>query len=460
MPTLNAPVLGSVRVADRRQGRFLLINAETGEWAVTNRPGLLGLAQPDGSAASAALRDRLLAAVPAPATDADGPLFVIYKLTDTCNYRCVYCYDRAVARRKDTTRRDASIRAVLDQALARRTGRIHLLFHGGEPLEELDEIRSVLTRYAPYGASRIQFSVQTNGSLLDVPTVELLNRYGVGLSVSVDGTAGAANALRVVGGRPDPYAQLQQRVAELDGLERDRLGLLMTVGRHNIAGLPDALLRMQGDGYRSVSLSFMQQVGPGARGAAPDELVALMLSIVDRIATGELSDLAVWTLIEWVRELTEHQQELTCMTSPCGAGRSVITVLPSGEVGPCDSIFDTRYYASDIAAYDAARAEPGTRLGELVTRPRHAAEICRRCDVAAHCNGTCPGNAILATGHPDEPAGEECAFHYAWIIELMWTLTDARRGGALLEYCARHVRDRDALRQAAVAAATTTGSPR
>jgi uncharacterized protein len=452
MPTLNAPVVGPVRVADRRRGRFLLVNADTGAWGVTNRAGLLSLPKPEAPSAVAALRDQLLAgeqATTAPGRDA--LLYVIYKLTDTCNFRCVYCYDRKFARRKDTARRDASIRAVLDQALASGIGRIHLLFHGGEPLEEISEMRALVAQYGPLGPDRIQFSVQTNGSLLDADIVGFFNQNLVGLSVSLDGTTAAANALRMVGGRPDPYTQLNQRIDEIDGLARDRLGLVLTVGRHNAALLADSLVGIERDGFRSASLSFMQQVGPGAQGASTRELVTALLAVVARIVEGELSELAVWTLIEWVRQLTERRTELTCLTSPCGAGRTVITVLPSGEIGPCDSIFDPRYYTPDLPTYLAQLAAPQSRLGALAGRERHATEPCRSCDVAPHCNGTCPGNAILQSGHPETPADDECAFHYAWIIELMWVLSDPVRGPALLDYCAMHRQRRTALRTAMTA---------
>jgi uncharacterized protein len=450
MPTRDEPVVEAVRVADRRHGRFLLVNAETGAWGVTNRAGMRRLSDPRPPSALADLRQTLLAQAPGGPVQGDlgetGPLYVIYKLTDTCNFRCVYCYDRAFARRKDTSRRDAAIREVLDAALAGRTGRVHVLFHGGEPLEELPELRALVERYETYGADRIQFSVQTNGSLLDADTVDFFRAHGVGLSVSVDGADPAANRLRVVGGRPDPYDLLKQRIEEIPGLDADRLGLLLTVGRHNVAGLVGELVHMQRDGFRSASLSFMQEVGPGARAAAPDELVGALQQVVAAVVRGELSDLAVWTLVEWVRQLVERRAELTCMTSPCGAGRTVVTVLPSGEVGPCDSIFDPRYYAPDLASYERERADADSRLGQLVRRGRHAHEPCRSCDVGAHCNGTCPGNAILQGGDPAVPAGEECAFHYAWILELMWLLSDDRQAGPLLSYCARHVRQREATR--------------
>ncbi|MGW4381413.1 radical SAM protein [Kitasatospora sp. NPDC004531] len=413
---------------------------------MTNRPGLLEVTAPDCAPSVAEFRDRLLGERAAAAQEESDALFVIYKLTDACNFRCVYCYDRSFARPKESAKRNASVRAVLDEALATRSGRIHVLCHGGEPLQEFDEIRALVEEYSAYGPERVQFTVQTNGSLLTEEIVAFLNSHGVGLSVSVDGVDREANALRIVGGRPEPYALLRQRIDEIEGLSADRLGLLVTVGSHNVATLPKALVRAQQDGFRSLSLSFMQEVGPGARGAGPQQLVRMLAAVVRDIVAGELNDLAVWTLIEWVHQVTARQAELTCMTSPCGAGRSVVTVLPSGEVGPCDSIFDLGYYAPDPAAYSAQLASPQTRLGALVRRPRHPVEPCRSCDVGAHCNGTCPGSAILQSGDPLVPAGEECAFHYAWIIELMWALSDPDLGPGLLRYCAAHTERRQALR--------------
>jgi radical SAM protein with 4Fe4S-binding SPASM domain len=195
---------------------------------------------------------------------------------------------------------------------------------------------------------------------------------------------------------------------------------------------------MQSDGFVSVALSFMQEVNKTAQTAEPVVLCAVLKEVVDLIVDGRLDRLALWTLVQWVQQVAFGRSESMCLGSPCGAGRSLLTVFPSGEIGPCDSIFDPTFYAPSLSQY-LADLEAGGPLTHLLARRVTTVEPCVDCDVRSHCNGTCPGNVILEKGELTGVAAHECAFQYAWIKELMWLLADARIAERLLSYCSRHI---------------------
>lgn len=431
MPTTGWTLGGSLRVADVRAGSYLLIDSDSGAWVVTNESGFKAIA-----ATQLFPRQAIGHGSGDPARPGTRPSYIIYKLTDSCNYRCSYCYDRAFARSKRVEQRNSAIRAVLSHALEGDGEQVHLLFHGGEPLSEFVEIRDVVQSFASYWPHRLQFAVQTNLSLLNQEMLDFLNEYRFGISISVDGITPVANRLRTLGGREDPYELVSRLTLDLRGLRRDQIGLLITVGPHNLTGLPEALLRMQDDGFRSVSFSLMQQAHGGAKAACEEALVSTLEEVLGLIVSGRLNELAVWTLIEWIRQVVHGRSEMVCHGSPCGAGRSLITVFPSGEVGPCDSVFDPRLYADSFESYLAERA---SLLSDLLARDTRTLEPCNSCDVRALCNGTCPGSAALANGAVDSVASAECAFLYRWIVQLMWQLGDPARAEPLLRYCAKHV---------------------
>jgi uncharacterized protein len=428
-----------VSVADARDNRYVLINRHTGDWCVSNLHGLQAVSEhlEHKQILPASLARVVFGEMSAPPTRSEPePLFVIYKLTDSCNYNCTYCYDKAFARPKRPPTRNRTVRMVLKSTLEAGR-RVNLLFHGGEPLIEFPEIVELVSDFAGYNRAQLQFSLQTNASLLTQNAVNFLLDNQIGLSVSVDGNTSAQNGLRIFRSNEDAYGVLQTKISHLSGLDPGRIGLLVTIGDHNASAAVEALAGFQRDGFRSVSFSLMQQVSNSAQPATPSGLVELFVRVVKEIVSGNIADLAVWTVIEWVRKLIFGASPFVCMGSPCGAGRSLITIYPSGEVGPCDSLFDAELIFSNVEAYLAG--EKTSRLQTLLQRNTKTMEPCKSCDVAPLCNGTCPGNAILENGSLQAPASLDCQFHYMWIRELMWLLSSEHISTALLQYCRRHL---------------------
>jgi uncharacterized protein len=439
MPTLDWNVRSQVYVADRREEEYLLVNRESGNWAVSDLAGVYVLAMDgdDGGAGLPSGLRELFEPRPAPMVSIEPePLIVVYKLTDKCNYRCSYCYDRSVARPKNPERRSAAIRAMLDRHLPLRP--VRLLFHGGEPLLEFAEIRDLVLDYREYTPKQLSYSLQTNLSQLDQRKLDFLLEHKIGISVSLDGHDAGLNSLRMIGDRPNPYDLLRKKMRELQGLRADNLGLLMTVGKHNAARLTESLIAFQEEGFRSVSFSFMQDVGAFAGCATPGALTAAMAAVTQAIVERKIEAIGCMTLIQWVRRLTRGHSGFVCLGSPCGAGTSVATVLADGDVGPCDSIYSDRFFHRDVDHYIEALDHDADLLA-LRQRSVRKLDPCSKCDVQAHCNGTCPGSAVLATGGIQSVDPHECAFHYGTIRDLLWTLCDPQAGPQLLKYCERHV---------------------
>jgi uncharacterized protein len=444
MPSLGWNVHGQIYVADRREREYLLINRESGAWAVSDLAGVSVLESDgvgEGDALPAPLRRLLRAPAPQGIPAHVEPLILIYKLTDKCNYRCSYCYDRTVARPKNAERRSAAIRAMLDRTLPERP--VMLLFHGGEPLLEFPEIRDLVLAYERFTPSRLLFSLQTNLSKLDQQKLDFLLEHKFGISVSLDGHDSDLNSLRMIDQRPNPYDLLRTKLRELHGLRADRLGLLMTVGKHNVGRLTESLIAFQQDGFRSVSFSFMQEVGPYAGCATPEALTEAIRSITRAIIDGRIDSLACMTLIQWVTRLLRGHSGYVCLGSPCGAGRSVATVLADGDVGPCDSIYSNDFFHKDVDDYIQG-LETNPHLRALRERNVRRLAPCSECDVQAHCNGTCPGSAVLETGGIHSVDPHECAFHYGMIRELLWTLCDPEAGPRLLKYSEDHIAEKKA----------------
>lgn len=109
-------------------------------------------------------------------------------VTGECNYRCSYCYQE-----KDNLSLDAAAaRKALDFFFPLFDRECSILFYGGEPLLRMDTIRETVQAVKAKNlrqAKKIQYSISTNGSLLDDDTLAFFDRNRFTVLLSFDGRA-------------------------------------------------------------------------------------------------------------------------------------------------------------------------------------------------------------------------------------------------------------------------------
>ncbi|WP_326645755.1 FxsB family radical SAM/SPASM domain protein [Streptosporangium sp. NBC_01755] len=143
----------------------------------------------------------------------------LLKVASRCNIKCDYCYmyeHRDQSWREQPHLMSAATRQRVADRLAEYAAatvmqRMLVIFHGGEPLLAgastlaafADDIRSRLPT-----ATKVDFSLQTNGVLLDDEALDALARAGIGVSLSLDGPrpANDRHRLTAAGGSTFPAA--------------------------------------------------------------------------------------------------------------------------------------------------------------------------------------------------------------------------------------------------------------
>jgi len=114
-----------------------------------------------------------------------------WDVTSGCNLRCKYCFrdfDKPFER-VSLTAIDDTIAWLKEHA----SPKLKLVFFGGEPLLAYREIRKVIKRSPPDW----QFTVTTNGLLLDKEKCKFFRKHNVSLLVSMDGAPISHNRFRV-----------------------------------------------------------------------------------------------------------------------------------------------------------------------------------------------------------------------------------------------------------------------
>ena len=107
-------------------------------------------------------------------------------VTEDCNFSCSYCYQK---KRKKYIKA-ATIEKAVDYFFPLLTEDCYINFYGGEPLLAFDKIRHAVDYIQEKNRGkkkRIQYSITTNGSLIDDNILEFLNQYSFLLLLSFDG---------------------------------------------------------------------------------------------------------------------------------------------------------------------------------------------------------------------------------------------------------------------------------
>ncbi|MEO0652473.1 MAG: radical SAM protein, partial [Planctomycetota bacterium] len=131
---------------------------------------------------------------------------VILKIAAPCNLNCAYCYVYNHEDQSWKSRPKSIPDAVLDSFIRRATSyarrrrsKLSITLHGGEPTlvgpARLDEIARRIRE--GLGDHLAGLSMQTNGTLIDDEFVEVFERRGINVGVSLDGPADVHDAERV-----------------------------------------------------------------------------------------------------------------------------------------------------------------------------------------------------------------------------------------------------------------------
>lgn len=151
--------------------------------------------------------------------------FVLVKLASRCNINCTYCYwfrDGDVYKKPPVLTVDAQAafcRRLEEHVTTNQLDSFSLVFHGGEPLlfpkRRFVELQKSLLAIEKRTGCRIDRGVCTNGILIDREWAEILKRYDVSVSVSVDGPPDIHDAYRVDFKGKGTHADTVRGIAQL-----------------------------------------------------------------------------------------------------------------------------------------------------------------------------------------------------------------------------------------------------
>jgi uncharacterized protein len=341
-------------------------------------------------------------------------------VSSACNLACSYCYaggggfegrqkavmDWPVARQ--------AVDRLLDEAVPGERSTIGFL--GGEPFVNRKLIRQV-TEYASAKADAcgvlMQFSVTTNGTLLNDEDRALLREHTFAVTISVDGareTQDRYRPMRAIGSQArSSWDALNDAVAPLlADPGRAKIGARATVGRDaiDLRASFDSILRI---GFAEVGFSPLRQSRDAGRAMTDADWPAYLAALQDLAAT-EMSRVLAGQQIRLTNFAVALRQLHRGWSAPygCGAGGGYFSVASDGTWYACHrAVGDPAYRMGDNRQMDA-----GARRQFLMARHVHAQTDCNKCWARYLCSGGCHQEAATRTP-------ESCDFIRGWLLFCM-----------------------------------------
>jgi uncharacterized protein len=326
---------------------------------------------------------------------------LILKLVGYCDLACRYCYDFHAPTYSRRMSEEVARRAIAD-SLGRSGPVLRVIFHGGEPLLAMDQIRSLVpfAQDAASAAGRaVTFSVQTNGRHFSPETVRFLLDNAFSIGVSLDGPADVNDRHRVDHAGGGHFAEIETALRS-DPRLLSAVGVRTTVTRANVARLLETARYFRDLGITRWDTTLFQPLGR-ANGASdqfapPTEaIIRSYLDLFDAVEAGEFDTMALYPVLRYVRNVLSTERRNMCLRDGCGAARDLVSIGVDGAIQSCDSIGDPALSLGrmDSGGIDAALESP---VAEAIrSRSTSTLNPCRECDWRSFCGGTCLARSAL-----------------------------------------------------------------
>lgn len=332
-------------------------------------------------------------------------------MTRRCNLKCTYCYAECAAGSAPKVDNDMTLETAqraVDLLLARSEQRAHLVFFGGEPVLRLDRIEATM-RYGREAAGRagkrLSFELTTNGTVGTERLIALVRRYSATVAVSIDGPREVHDTHRVWGNGLGSFDRidrnLDRMLAEIPWLIASSVVTPHTVGQ------------------LSRSVGFLLERGFRIVVTSPDHSAQWTQRHV-RVLRGEVG--RIGKLYE--RHMRRGKKFfLSCIDSAirthvrgdseesasCGAGRSHLSVSPSGTLYPCVQFVGSEQPDSPWALGDVRGGVDPARQQALLPQLSGSSSECGGCELKQRCASGCPCANLAATGRLDRVSPIQCS---------------------------------------------------
>lgn len=318
---------------------------------------------------------------------------------NTCNLACSYCYANAGT----YNNRDRKIMGVNDYNKLYDYLKkfdypiLNITFFGGEPLLSYDGIKDFVFKiekdYWIRFKCKPQFSIVTNGTLIDEEIARFINEHFAAISISIDGPEKICNLTRIATNpMVSVYELIEKALYYINNLsERNfHLRALATLVPETLKEIKEYGVRKYRNSFFDLgfdSVAFFPATGIDWEECCLNDLNNFYYEIIDdtfnKIINGNLEHLDDMTMSYLVDLLKKHYN------GDCVAGKNYLFYTPDGQVYPCQMYYNERKSTNESIK-------------------RYKLSKCADCPVINVCQSFCAGTSLEVNKSENIPIDYLC----------------------------------------------------
>ncbi len=344
--------------------------------------------------------------------------------TDRCNANCTYCYIPAKIRKHGTQMTGKELNAVLEKISLYFKGASKnpvIVFHAAEPLLVKDILFDSIERFS----NRFLFGIQTNALLLEKEDIEFMKKHRIGVGISMDAPDAHTNNLsRATVRGAGNFEKAMQALDWFDGYEG--VNVISTVTKFNVNRLSEQVRFLHKKKVPCVLLNPVRVTQKPALRQKPDEkefadeLIKAVETAIEltkrtgrQIVVGNFANVILAIISPTARRMM-------CDISPCGGGRTFLTITANGDMVPCGEFIGFKEFSGgNIFKTSISKAMNSVPFKRIRARAVENIDECNTCDFRHICGSPCPAE-MYARGNMYRKA-EFCEF-YKEIIKYAFKL--------------------------------------
>lgn len=325
---------------------------------------------------------------------------LIKPASSLCNLRCRYCFYADETTLRETPcygiMTEETYKKIIDRAYEfTKSGRVCFAFQGGEPtVAGLDFFRG-FTEYAdrtkPAGVT-LNYSIQTNGMLIDNDWCELLHKYNFLVGLSIDGPENINDFCRVDGAGKGSY---DRAMASAKLLKKHKVDFnILTVLTKQAASHPKQLWNF----YKRNGFDFAQIIpclAPLEDSSSsfdytltPHDYAEFLKTFFtvwsDELAKGNYISIRLFDNL--VRMAMGERPEMCGMLGACSAQ---FVIEADGSVFPCDFFALDEYKCGNVFDNSFTEIGESEKVKEFLFKGFQKNSQCGKCRFYGICRGGC-----------------------------------------------------------------------
>lgn len=319
-------------------------------------------------------------------------------LTEQCNLRCRYCFIEKNLLCKQI--HESMTPQIAQRAIQYFSEQLSpdvepsFIIYGGEPLLNWKSIKIILETIDSLKElkrlpSNCHISINTNGTLITDEIAKTLSKYGVTVSISIDGNR-AQNIDRVCANGTESFDCV------LEGIQmcRDhnvKFGISITATPKMISQFGDAIDFVVNLKPAKVGINPLLAAGELYSDYGKD-LCNMMIHAMKTLNENDIEEDRLTDRISYLK--SRHLKYYDCSATK---GEQIV-ITPDGKVGICHEFIGSRdFFISDIWCKD--RLSDNTVMRQWMHRTPFTMDKCEGCMALGVCGGGCPANAFNIYGN-------------------------------------------------------------